>query len=45
MIKAGVCVYCSADEVLETHEEIVCRIYKAMWLSKTMAQASRLDPP
>ena len=39
MIEAGVCQYCSADDILETKEEIVRRVFLAMCRAKTMAAA------
>ncbi len=40
MIEAGIWEYISADDTLETKEEIVARIFRAMTLAKTAGSAS-----
>ena len=40
MIEAGIFAYVGADEVLETREEIVLRIYRAMRRAKKSGSAS-----
>ena len=43
MIEAGIMQYVSADDILETQEEIVTRIYRAMANARMGAPASLIQ--
>jgi hypothetical protein len=44
MIEAGVMAYVQRDDVFETQEEIVSRIFRAMVEAKREGQASQSSP-